>query len=181
MTPKPEDQQLIDLLTSGYAFSDEEARGMVALAGIGAMRVEQETLRVKPDRWMEMNQKIREAVEAFHNSRPKEGGAMKTKHTYVVESLHNGKWIELFENTRDYCLGYVSHVQYCAPRKAYRIVRSDGKVMKELPAAEDCSIGMVAGWPTPEQYEGAAQRALEQAARIRRQREKTGNYHDNTR
>jgi len=109
------------------------------------------------------------------------GGAMKTKHTYVVESLHNGKWIELFENTRDYCLGYVSHVQYCAPRKAYRIVRSDGKVMQELPAAEDCSIGMIAGWPTPEQYEGAAQRALEQAARIRRQREKLGNYHDNTR
>lgn len=72
MTPKPEDQQLIDLLTSGYAFSDEEARDMVALAGIGAMRVEQEKLRMKPDRWMEMNQKIREAVEAFHNSRPKE-------------------------------------------------------------------------------------------------------------
>lgn len=72
MTPKPEDQQLIDLLTSGYAFSDEDARSMVKLAGIGAMRVEQETLRVKPDRWMEMNQKIREAVEAFHNSRPKE-------------------------------------------------------------------------------------------------------------
>lgn len=50
-----------------------ELADLVELAGIGAMRVEQEKLRMKPDRWMEMNQKIREAVEAFHNSRPKEG------------------------------------------------------------------------------------------------------------
>lgn len=107
---------------------------------------------------------------------------MSAKYTYAVETLHIGKWIKLFATeTRDYCFGYLSHAKYCAPRIAHRIVRSDGKVMQELPAVEDCSIGMIAGWPTPEQYEGAAQRALEQAARIRRQWEKTGNYHDNTR
>jgi len=48
-------------------------------------------------------------------------------------------------------------------------MRSDGKVMQELPAVTDASIGMVAGWPTPEQYEYAARRAIEQAARIREQ------------
>lgn len=69
MSTLPEDKlQLVDLLTSGYAFSDEDAKSMVALAEIGAMRVEQETLRMKPDRWMEMNQRIREAVEAYHNN-----------------------------------------------------------------------------------------------------------------
>ena len=39
---------------------------------------------------------------------------------------------------------------------------------------EDVGIGMVAGWPTPEQYEDAAKRVIEIAAHIRAQTKKGG-------
>ncbi len=55
----------------GLLAAAAEIERLRELAEIGAMRVEQETLRVKPDRWMEMNQRIREAVEAYHIARPK--------------------------------------------------------------------------------------------------------------
>jgi hypothetical protein len=48
-------------------------------------------------------------------------------------------------------------------------MRSDGKVVQELSSNPDVGIGQVAGWPTPAQYEAAAQKALAQAARIREQ------------
>jgi hypothetical protein len=92
------------------------------------------------------------------------------KHTYSVEALHCERWGKLFgSETRDFCAGYLSHAQYCHPRLAHRIVRSDGKVVHEMKADSEVHIGMVASWPTPEQYEEAAKRALEQAARIREQ------------
>ena len=46
-------------------------------------------------------------------------------------------------------------------------MRSDGRVMEEVPAREDVAIGMVAGWPTAEQFERAANKALERARVIR--------------
>lgn len=91
------------------------------------------------------------------------------KYTYAVESFFLDRWRRLFDETFSYCLGYLKHASYSAPRNAYRITRSDGRVMSEVPAATDCEIGQVAGWPTAEQYEAAAQRALAQAARIRRE------------
>jgi len=54
-----------------------------------------------------------------------------------------------------------------APRLGMRIVRSDGKVMEEWKSTTEVNIGMIAGWPTPGQYEAAAERALETAKRIR--------------
>jgi hypothetical protein len=39
--------------------------------------------------------------------------------------------------------------------------------MEEIEAREDVSIGQVAGWPTAEQYERAAAKALEKAKVIR--------------
>lgn len=92
---------------------------------------------------------------------------MSTKHSYIVESNYLGRWHKLFEDTRDFCMGYLHARRHEAPRIEYRLVRSDGKVLQELKPEADVSIGMVAGWPTPEQYEHAAKRALNQAARIR--------------
>lgn len=90
------------------------------------------------------------------------------KYTYTVESFYLEKWAPIIRGeSRDYCLGYFDRTQEFSPRNAYRVVRSDGKVMAERKGDADVSIGMIAGWPTPEQYEGAAQRALDQAKRIR--------------
>ncbi len=50
-----------------------------------------------------------------------------------------------------------------------RLVRSDGKIVHEIKADADVNVGMIASWPTPEQYEAAAESALKQAARIREQ------------
>lgn len=97
---------------------------------------------------------------------------MKTKYTYSIESYFIDKWIKLFTETRDFCAGYLHHAQSAHPRNAARMIRSDGKIMVELKADDKVSVGMVASWPTPEQYESAAKRALEQAARIREQQEK---------
>lgn len=92
---------------------------------------------------------------------------MSTKHSYIVESNYLGRWHKLFEDTRDFCMGYLHARRDEAPRIEYRLIRGDGKILQELKPEADVSIGMVAGWPTPEQYEGAAKRALDQAARIR--------------
>jgi hypothetical protein len=77
------------------------------------------------------------------------------------------KWVKLFTDTRDFCSGYLTHAQHSSPRNAMRIVRSDGKIVFDSPESEDVSVGMIASWPTPEQYECAAERALKEAARIR--------------
>lgn len=90
------------------------------------------------------------------------------KHTYSIGRLYNGEWYSLIkEEYLQYCLGWLDRAQDQSPRPAYRLVRSDGKVVKLMPEREDVSIGQVAGFPTAEQYEAAAQRALEKAAAIR--------------
>ncbi len=91
------------------------------------------------------------------------------KYTYSIETFYIDRWMTIVKDGRDVCLGYLRAVENRAPRNAHRLVRSDGKITQSLPAAEDVSIGQVAGHPTAEQYEAAAQRALDQAARIRRQ------------
>lgn len=90
-----------------------------------------------------------------------------SKYTYFVETYYIDRWLKLFSETRDYCLGYLSAIADRAPRNPYRVVRSDGKVVQDLPGNTEVSIGQIAGWPTPEQYESAAKRAMEQAALIR--------------
>lgn len=92
------------------------------------------------------------------------------KYSYSVESFYLGRWCVLFHcETKDFCAGYLSHAQYCHPRNAMRIIRSDGKIVHEMRADADVNIGMIASWPTPEQYEAAAESALKHAARIREQ------------
>ena len=90
------------------------------------------------------------------------------KHTYSIARLYNEEWYSLIkEEYLQYCLGWLDRAQDQSPRPAYRLVRSDGKVVRLMPEREDVSIGQVAGFPTAEQYEAAAQRALEKAAAIR--------------
>jgi hypothetical protein len=90
------------------------------------------------------------------------------KYTYSVESHFCGKWCKLFTETRDFCLGYFTHAKYDHPRNALRIMRSDGKVIQEMEADAEVSVGMIASFPTAAQYEYAAKIALEKAERIRK-------------
>ena len=90
------------------------------------------------------------------------------KYTYSIETLFVGKWCRLSSSdTRDFCYGYMTHASYCSPRNAMRVVRSDGKIMAEHDARAEVDIGMIASWPSAEQYEAAAAKAIAQAARIR--------------
>jgi hypothetical protein len=61
------------------------------------------------------------------------------------------------------------------PRCAYRIVKNkDDSVVDEILEQNNVFIGMVAGWPTAEQYESAAKRAMEHARLIREKGNKLG-------
>ena len=95
-------------------------------------------------------------------------------HTYYFESFYCGAWIRLLSDSLHFLRGYLHAKRDHSPRLAYRIVRGDGKIIDEVTAREDVSIGLVAGWPTPEQYEQAAAKALEMAKAIR-EREKAQN------
>ena len=92
----------------------------------------------------------------------------KSKYTYGIQCAYGGGWnLFIKEETRDYCEGYMRRAIDDLPRNHLQMVRNDGKVMMELKAYEDVGIGQIAGFPTPEQYERAANVALEKAARLR--------------
>lgn len=92
-----------------------------------------------------------------------------SKYTYTIQTCYLDKWLDIVHDTRDFCLGFLHARKDQGPRNAYRLIRSDGKIIEEIPVEPDVFIGMVAGWPTPEQYEEAAQCALDKAAKIREQ------------
>jgi hypothetical protein len=89
------------------------------------------------------------------------------KYEYRVESFAIGKWLKILQGSLQYCQGFLDARKDYAPRNAYRLMRSDGRVMEEVQAREDVDLGMIAGWPTAAQYEAAANRALECAKAIR--------------
>lgn len=89
------------------------------------------------------------------------------KHEYQLESFAIGKWLKILQGSMQYCQGFLDARKDYAPRNAYRLVRSDGKIMEEVAAREDVNIGQIAGWPTAAQYESAANKALERAKAIR--------------
>ena len=102
-------------------------------------------------------------------------------HTYSVEVQDEaGRWSALLGLARETCgyaEGYVKAVGDCpGPRLAFRVVRDDGKVIREAPAKAEVSIGMVAGFPSAEQYEAAAERALERARLIRMPKNRNEQY-----
>ena len=83
------------------------------------------------------------------------------KHTYTIETLFGDKWLAVVKlETLGYCKGWMDKASDLAPRPAYRVMRSDGKMVDTLCERTDVAIGQVAGFPTAEQYEAAAQRAL---------------------
>ena len=96
------------------------------------------------------------------------------KYTYYIETYAYDRWYKTTEGGLFYLQGYMDAKKHYAPRLHHRLVRSDGKIIEELPAREDVFIGMIAGWPTAEQYERAGNEALERAKAIRiRQQEQT--------
>jgi len=88
------------------------------------------------------------------------------KHTYQIECFSD-KWFKLFEGSLQFLQGYHDARQTLSPRLAYRIVRSDGKVIEESKARDDVSVGQIAGFPTAEQYENASRKAAAMADAIR--------------
>ena len=90
------------------------------------------------------------------------------RYTYSIEGYFGGKWVGLVFDAKGYCQGWMGRQREApGPRLAYRLVRSDGKVLDEAPAVDRVSIGLVAGFPTAEQYEQAGIVALERARLIR--------------
>jgi len=89
-------------------------------------------------------------------------------YTYHIECPCLGKWNAFIkESSRSYCNGYMDAMRGQLPRLHLRLVRSDGKIMDEVMPHDDMGVGMIAGWPTAEQYEAAAERAIERARKIR--------------
>ena len=90
------------------------------------------------------------------------------KYTYQIEILSAEQWVTILrDRSLHWCHGYLEAKSEFSPRLGHRIVRSDNKVIDEFPPGEDVNIGMIAGWPTAEQYERAANKALAQATFIR--------------
>lgn len=89
------------------------------------------------------------------------------KYNYHIEAFFAGAWAKILSGSLQYCQGFLDARKDYAPRNAYRLMRSDGRVMEEVAAREDVNIGQVAGWPTAEQYEAAANRAIDRAKAIR--------------
>jgi hypothetical protein len=89
------------------------------------------------------------------------------KHEYWIEIFNDEKWWKGIQGSRQFCEGYLYAIKNNAPRLAHKLVRSDGKAIQEVLEEKDVYIGQVAGWPSAEQYERAAQRALDKAEYIR--------------
>lgn len=99
------------------------------------------------------------------------------KYTYAIEcpNVRGDGWTQFIKyQSKGFCEGYLYAMKGQAPRINLRMVRSDGKIIEEVKAYDDVNIGMIAGWPTPEQYEYAAERALERAKQIRENRQRHG-------
>jgi hypothetical protein len=97
------------------------------------------------------------------------------KHEYHLECdfAFDKQWHTFKKGiSKNYGHGYIDAMRDQYPRLALRMVDSGGRIMDSVNAASDVSVGMIAGWPTAEQYEVAAQRALEKAAHIRAQQKK---------
>ena len=97
-----------------------------------------------------------------------------SKYTYAVEvatGFEDDDWYALVKGEqRGFALGYLLGCRdsRLPPTRAHRMIRSDGKIIESYPANREVSIGMIAGFPSPEQYEAAARDALDKAERIRK-------------
>lgn len=83
------------------------------------------------------------------------------RYTYRIERLHRDGWVAAMEDSP-------------GPRLAARLVRSDGRVVGEVHALTEVSIGLVAGGPSTEQLRAAAQRALDRADALEARADRRG-------
>jgi len=99
-----------------------------------------------------------------------------TRNTYSLQCQgRDGRMIPFMkECSRQFGEGYLRASESQAPRPCLQLVRSDGVVVDTLPEALDVFVGQVAGFPTAEQYEAAANRALAKAKAIREGRTSRG-------
>lgn len=93
------------------------------------------------------------------------------KYTYELQVHGEDRWFTL-GGCRDVPLswarGFIAGRQEASgPQLPIRILRSDGKIVEETLGKPEVSLGLIAGWPSAEQYERAAARALEKATKIR--------------
>lgn len=99
------------------------------------------------------------------------------KYTYRLEYQYKGEWRELAlynDVPRTWAEGWLSHHRETpGPRHPFRLVRSDGKVVDETSGKEEVSIGMVAGWPTWQQYVRGSIKAMRNATRVHRRGDMT--------
>ncbi len=94
-----------------------------------------------------------------------------------VRENEDQKWSTHIRGNRSYCLGWFEGSKLNVPRLAMRVVKLSGvldwkdgeleKVVDEIGESNSVSIGMIAGRPSPEQYERAGNEALKRAAEIR--------------
>lgn len=100
-----------------------------------------------------------------------------SKYNYIVQckATTDHKWFNLIEyHGMEFCKGYMFGVRDKggSPRLDHRLIRSVGgkvdRVIDEITGSEEVSIGMIAGFPTAEQYERAAEKAMKKADDIRR-------------
>lgn len=79
-----------------------------------------------------------------------------------------GEWRTVFVCLRSYGEGWLDHHRESGgPRCAMRLLSPDGVIVATAEALDEVSVGMIAGWPTAEQYELAGETALAKAAAIR--------------
>jgi len=99
------------------------------------------------------------------------------KHTYRIEYKPEEagfsfptEWKTLYpyqDVQKTWAEGWLAHHRDAAgPRLSLRLVRSDGKIIDSVPGMAEVSIGMVAGWPSWQQYTRAAATALVKAGQI---------------
>lgn len=94
------------------------------------------------------------------------------KYEYHLECFTIGKWLNILIGSREFLRGFLHARRDYRPRLAYRLIRNDGLIIESCDALDDVSVGQIAGFPTAEQYEAAANKAMERVSAIREQEAK---------
>lgn len=87
--------------------------------------------------------------------------------TNKLQVLISGQWSTIRQGNLQYLMGYMDAMANQSPRLAHRIISKNAQVIESIEEKTEVYIGQIAGFPTPEQYEVAAKRALEKAGAIR--------------
>lgn len=89
------------------------------------------------------------------------------RHYYHLETDLYGKVAKFKTGQLNYLAGWMDAMRGRGPTSEIRLVRSDGKIVDTIEANDKVDIGMIAGFPTVEQYERAYNDAIMRAKLIR--------------